>query len=232
MKKKRGKLKRRILWSIAILLAGAIFLIILADDRVSSRSSKTYTSIQEIPHRKVGLLLGTAKYAIGGRENLYYRYRLEATRDLFFGGKIDYILVSGDNGTVQYNEPSTFRKDLIKMGIPSDRIVLDYAGFRTLDSVERCKRVFGEDSITVISQGFHNQRAIYIADNRGIHAIGFNAKDVGTSYGFKTRLREKLARVKTLLDLHILNTEPKFLGEEIQIGGQDSTSNEKKDAKE
>jgi SanA protein len=135
---------------------------------------------------------------------------------LFKEGKVDFILVSGDNSTKDYDEPSTIKVDLIKKGIPSNKIYLDYAGFRTLDSVVRCKKIFGQSSITIISQQFHNERAIYIAKLKDIEAVGFNAKDVSVQYGFKTRLRERLARVKMVLDL-IFDKKPKFLGEKIEI---------------
>ncbi len=127
------------------------------------------------------------------------------------------MLVSGDNSTIHYDEPNMFKEDLIKMGIPSEKIFLDYAGFRTLDSVVRAKEVFQEDDFIIISQPFHNERALFIADQKDIKAIAFNAKSVGKSYGFKTQVREKLARVKTVLDLYILRTKPKFLGKKIFI---------------
>ncbi len=177
-------------------------------------SNKQYNYTNSIPYNKVGLLLGTAKYLQGGWINLYYKYRIEATVELFNSNKIDYILVSGDNSRKDYDEPSTMKNDLIKKGIPSDKIFLDYAGFRTLDSVIRSKEIFGQNSITVISQQFHNERAIFIAKNKNIEAIGFNAKDVHINYGFKVQLREKLARIKMMLDL-IFDKKPKFLGEEI-----------------
>ena len=176
-----------------------------------------YSKVTEIPKNKVGLLLGTSKYMPKGGINLYYAYRIDAAIALFNAGKIDYILISGDNSHMSYNEPDTFKKDLIKRGIPEDKIVLDYAGFRTLDSVIRAKEIFGQDTIIIISQAFHNERAIYIAKNYDINAIAFNAKDVNNSYGFKTRLREYFARAKASIDL-IFNVKPKFLGEAIPIG--------------
>ncbi|KAK6023641.1 hypothetical protein OSTOST_10563 [Ostertagia ostertagi] len=132
-------------------------------------------------------------------------------------GKIDYILVSGDNGDEAYNEPETMQADLLAGGIPPDRIILDYAGFRTLDSIVRCKEVFGEDNIIVISQQFHNERALFIARYKDIDAIGFNATDISMKRGFMVQAREKLARVKMALDL-LVNKEPKFYGPKIRIG--------------
>ncbi len=177
---------------------------------------KLYNSVEEIPYNKVGLLLGTAKVLPNGLFNLYYRYRINAAIELYNAKKIEFVLVSGDNATKYYNEPATIKRDLIERGIPAEKIFLDYAGFRTFDSIIRSKEVFGQTSITVISQKFHNERAIYIAKNKGINAIGFNARDVYIKYGLKTQIREKFARVKMLADL-IFGKQPKFLGEKIPI---------------
>ncbi|WP_431109649.1 SanA/YdcF family protein [Winogradskyella poriferorum] len=172
---------------------------------------QVYDSVNAIPKNKVGLLLGTGKYAASGNINLFYKYRIDAVVKLYKAGKIEYILVSGDNSRKDYDEPTDFKKDLIAKGIPEDRIFLDYAGFRTLDSVVRAKEIFGQTSITIISQKFHNQRAIYIAKQYSINAVGFNAKDV-----YNSHFREYLARSKASLDL-VFNVQPKFLGEKIVI---------------
>lgn len=201
-------------WLVAFLP----FLILLVDWRVSqSTADDIFKTVQQVPSNKVGMILGTAKYNRSGRVNAFYQFRIDATVQLFKAGKIQYVLVSGDNGTKQYNEPETIKKDLVKRGIPANRIVLDYAGFSTLDSVVRAKAVFGQESITIISQGFHVERAIYLAKRKGVKATGFAAKDVRASRGFKVLIREKFARVKMLLDL-FFNSQPKFLGEPIQIG--------------
>lgn len=170
-----------------------------------------YDNVDAIPKNKVGLLLGTGKYAASGNINLFYKYRIDATVKLYKAGKIEYILVSGDNSRKDYDEPSDFKNDLIARGIPANRIFLDYAGFRTLDSVVRAKEIFGQTSITFISQKFHNQRAIYIANHFGIKAVGFNARDV-----YKSHFREYMERSKASLDL-VFNVQPKFLGEKIKI---------------
>ena len=131
--------------------------------------------------------------------------------------KIDYILISGDNGTNTYDEPTTMKNDLITKGIPASRIYLDYAGFRTLDSIIRAKEIFTLQKFTIISQKFHNERAIFIAENKGINAIGFNARDVNIHYGLKTQIRERFARVKMIIDL-LIGKQPKYLGKKIPIG--------------
>ncbi len=201
-------------FKIALFLLVVIF---ISDVYVERQASgKTYDSVTEIPYNKVGLVLGTSKYYKKGYLNLYYKYRIEATIELYMAKKIKYIIVSGDNSTANYDEPTTFKEDLIKGGIPAENIFLDYAGFRTLDSVIRCKEIFGQESITIISQQFHNKRAIAIANNKHIKAIGFNAKKVGGKSGLRVNIREYFARVKLSLDL-LFNKQPKFLGDKIVI---------------
>lgn len=176
--------------------------------------SKVYDHIDLIPNNKVGLLLGVNKFTYHGKINLFYKYRLDAAVALYKAGKIEYILVSGDNSRKGYDEPTNFKNDLISLGIPEEKIILDYAGFRTLDSVVRAKKVFGQDSLTIISQKFHNERAIYISNHYDIEAVAFNAEAV------KSRsvvvFREYLARSKASIDL-LFNVKPKFLGEKIII---------------
>lgn len=183
---------------------------------VSTAKDFIYNDLEEVPYNRVGLLLGTSKYTSGNYQNLYYKYRIQAAFALFNAGKIDYILISGDNRYEYYNEPQMMLEDLVELGVPKEKIFLDYAGFRTLDSVIRASKVFGLKQFTVISQEFHNERAIYIARKNGLEAIGYNAKDVSKNYGFKTNVREKFARVKVVLDM-ITGKEPKFLGEMIEI---------------
>lgn len=178
--------------------------------------NKTFSNVSEISKNKVGLVLGTSKYLKNGYINLYFKYRIDATVELYKKGKIDFVLVSGDNGNKNYDEPTEFKKELIKNGIPAGKIFLDYAGFRTLDSMVRAKEIFGQDSITVISQKSHTERAIYLAEKHGMVAIGFNAKDVRGKYGLKTKIREYFARTKAFLDI-LLGVKPKFLGKKIEI---------------
>lgn len=201
-------------------LAASCFLLLLTCNAWINKSTRAqlYTESSAIPARKVGLVLGASKNTVRGTDNMYFTYRMQAAYELYKTGKVQYLLLSGDNHTEGYDEPTDMCDALLKLGVPDSCIVLDYAGFRTLDSVVRCKEVFGEDSITVISQEFHNQRALFIANKSGMHAIGFNAREVNKNYSFKTRFREYFARVKCVLDIYILHTDPKFLGENIKIG--------------
>jgi SanA protein len=197
-----------------LLILGFIF---MANNAIEKNANnKTYSDLNKIEKNKVGMVLGTSKTLRNGTINLYFKYRIDAVVDLYENGKIDFILVSGDNGNKNYDEPTDFKDELIKQGIPENRIFLDYAGFRTLDSVVRAKEIFGQNEITIISQQFHNERAIYLAEKNGLKAIGFNAKDVSGRYGLRVQLREYLARTKVFLDI-ILRIKPKFLGDKITI---------------
>ena len=115
-----------------------------------------------------------------------------------------------------YNEPEDMKNDLVRLGMPDSVIYLDYAGFRTYDSVIRMNKIFGQDSFTIISQQFHNKRAIYSSNRLGLSAVGYNSKDVNKYFGFKTKVREQFARVKVFLDLAV-SKQPKFLGEKVVI---------------
>ena len=180
-------------------------------------AARLYDSIEEIPARKVGLVLGTSKKNYAGRINLYFKYRMEAAADLYKAGRIQRVLVSGDNHIESYDEATDMLEYLVALGVPEKHITLDYAGFRTLDSVVRAKEVFGQNEVTIISQKFHNERALFIADFRGVDAIGFNAKSVPAKYSGLTHKREYLARVKAVLDVIVLQKGPKFLGEPVEI---------------
>lgn len=181
-----------------------------------STDAQLYADIAKIPKNKVGLLLGTAKYNDRGRNivNLYYQHRIEAAVALYMAGKIDYIIVSGDNGTMYYNEPLLMKNDLMARGVPEGRIVMDNAGFRTLDSILRCKLIFGQQTFTIISQKFHNERAVYIANSKQLDVVAFNAED-GDMF-WAAAVRERLARVKMLLDL-LVNKQAKYYGAQIEI---------------
>lgn len=209
---------KKLLRISAIIAAIIIVMVVFADFRIRKSSREfIFDNWKEIPHQKVGLLLGTGKYLNSGQLNRYFIYRIEATVALYRAHKIDYIVISGDNSQKDYNEPEDMKNELVKLGVPAEKIYLDYAGFRTFDSVVRINKIFGQKSFTVISQEFHNQRAVYIANRLGLHAVAYNAKDVDVYNGFKTKVREKLARVKVFIDF-ITGTDPKFLGEPVIIG--------------
>jgi len=178
--------------------------------------NNTFDDTSSIPYNKVGLLLGTSPYLSNGRSNIYFNNRISACLALYKSGKISHVLISGDNGQKEYNEPKAMMDELIKGGIPKHKITLDYAGFRTLDSVIRAKEIFGLQSITIISQKFHTQRAVFLAKAKRINAVGYNTKGVQLKYGYKTLIREFFARTKAVLDI-IIFKKPKFLGTQEPI---------------
>ena len=204
-------------WLIGIGLILSVVLMFYANVKVEKKTDKyVFSNLSDIPSNNVGLLLGTSKSLRSGKPNQYFENRIIATVQLFRARKIKNVVISGDNGKENYNEPQDMKDELIKHGIPQKNIYLDYAGFRTYDSVYRIKKIFGQSSFTIISQEFHNRRAVYIAESLNLHASGFNAKDVDSYNGFKTKVREKFARVKMFIDLSI-SKKPKYLGEKIVI---------------
>lgn len=219
---KKGQLLRFFLKAFFLLLLEFfefILLIILISNLLVEfkTNSQVFSDVRLIPPNETGLLLGTSKYRYPGGANLFYQRRINAAMLLFNHGKIGKLIISGDNSHISYNEPRDMRLDLIRQGFPAEKIYLDFAGFRTLDSVVRCKKIFQQDKITIISQSFHNKRAIYIALAKNIDAIGFCAGDVRGIDAVKVSIREMFARVKLIMDIHFFNTQPRFLGDKINI---------------
>lgn len=176
-----------------------------------------YTDAQKIPYRHVGLVLGCSEKIGGGQINPFFENRIRAAASLYQAHKVDYFLVSGDNHTANYDEPTAMKNHLIAAGVPAGHIVCDYAGFHTLDSIIRAKKVFGLSKITIVSQHFHNERAVFLARHQGIDAIAFDAQDVGGYHSFLTRCRDQGSRMFTLLDVYVLGSRPKFLGPRVAI---------------
>lgn len=190
-------------WRVRILFALLLLVAVVAAvnfEVARATQHQVFSDTKLIPWNRVGLLLGTAKYEDRARNvvNRYYQYRIDAAVQLYMAGKIDYIIVSGD-ASPYYNEPELMKRDLVARGVPANRIVLDNAGYRTLDSILRCRDVFGQKSFTIISQKFHNERAVYIANHKGVQTVGYNALN-GDSF-FDVGVREKLARIKMMADL-------------------------------
>lgn len=199
-----------------IAIAGGT-LLFAANRRIEKVAGKrVFDQVDLIPFRPTGLVLGTLPRLGNGRPNLYFEHRMDAAAALYRAGKVRYLLLSGDNRRHNYNEPEEMKKALLARGVPDSVLYLDYAGLRTLDSVVRAKEIFGQDSLTLISQRFHNERAIYLADAFGIPAVGYNAADVHDFSSLKVRIREWLARVKVFIDL-ATGKRPKHLGEKIEM---------------
>jgi len=173
---------------------------------------RVYDRVDAIPFREVGLVLGTSEHRLDGGDNPYFRYRIAAAAKLYHMGKVRHLLVSGDNRTNNYNEPADMRRALIAQQVPAGVITMDYAGLRTLDSIDRAEKVFKLKQFTIISQRDHDERALLIAKHYGIDAIAYAADDVDFKYAVKSHIHEWLAEVKVVLDLYVLNTKAKYLG--------------------
>ena len=173
---------------------------------VSAASGKTYDTMESIPHNRYGLLLATSPITQNGTRNNMFHFRVDAAESLLKAGKIDYLIASGGNyADTERNgcdEPAAIRDSLISRGIDPQRIITDYDGTRTQNSIIKAKEGYGLDSVTIISQEYHNGRALYLADKYGLEAVAFNAKPTPRrSTRLKNNIREWFARVKLFIDL-------------------------------
>lgn len=211
------KVLKKIFFIGLIFFGISVLFIFWSNFKINAESEDYVTSeLSKLPNEKTGLLLGTSKTLSNGAPNAYFFNRIFAAANLYKSGKVQNIIVSGDNSKKDYNEPEEMKNELIKAGVPADKIFEDFAGFRTLDSVIRAKEVFGQNSYIIISQRFHNERAVYLARKHGIEAFGYNAEDVNKYAGLKTNAREKLARAKVFWDF-MFGVEPKFGGDKVLI---------------
>jgi SanA protein len=177
-----------------------------------------YDELGPVPPCKTAIVLGTSQYLKDGSKNPYFTYRMDAAEKLFRSGKVRFLILSGDNRVNDYNEPKSMQQALMRRGLPDSCLVLDYAGLRTFDSMVRCREIFGQDSVIVVSQQFHNSRAAFISKRIGLICFGYNAQRVTTQQQWKISVREFFSRIKCVLDLYVLNTKPRHLGEKIKIG--------------
>lgn len=203
---------------LVFFLLVALFAFIWNANYAAIRAGKgiLFDRVEDVPHQRVGLVFGCSE-RLGSRENLYFKYRIQAAAELWKAGKVDCLIVSGDNREMYYNEPVAMRKALVKAGVPFKKIACDYAGLRTLDSVVRAKKIFGLSELTLISQRFQNERAAYIAKANGMKVVGYNAQDVEGDSGRAIKDREVFARVKMWLDVNVTDEQPRHLGDPVAL---------------
>ena len=183
---------------------------------VNNAKGKVFSDIDSIKYNKVGLLLGTTPQArIGRITNYFFIYRIDAAEQLYKAGKIEKILISGDENSLDgVNEPECMRDSLVARGVPASAIILDGKGYRTICSVANANNVYGLKSFIVISQKFHNERAIYQAEHLGLdveNIQAYNAKNPKSRRAYLTTIREYFARVKMFMDL-ITYDDTKIMG--------------------
>lgn len=185
---------------------------------VRSTRQFVFTDKAALPQNDVALVLGTGKLLRGsGRINPHFRKRIEAAAELYHAGKVKHLLLSGDNHIAGYDEPTDMAEALLALDVPPSAMTLDYAGFRTLDSVVRAKKVFGQSQVTIVTDDFHAARSVFLARHEGLDAVAYCSAKVSTRFSARSRVREVGARVKAALDVYVLNTKPHFLGEPVQI---------------
>ena len=201
------KVAKKILWTTCVMSFVCIFLMIICNQIVVNNArGKAFSDIDSIKYNKVGLLLGTTPQArIGRIKNYFFIYRIDAAEELYKAGKIEKILISGDENSLDgINEPECMRDSLVARGVPASDIILDGKGYRTICSVVNANKVYGLKSFTIISQKFHNERALYQAEHLGLdveNLQAYNAKMPTSRLAYLTTIREYFARVKMFMDL-------------------------------
>ena len=212
---KRSRVRKLLLRAGCLAALGfllGVLALVAADRRVGNRAEgRVFDNVEDVPVREYGLLPGTSRLVHGKYLNAYFFNRIHAAVELYRAGKIRKIIVSGDNSRRDYNETGDMERELIAEGVAPEDVLSDFAGFRTLDSVVRARNLFGATELTVISQRFHCERAIYLASENGIDAVGFEADDITLrSVRFRIAVREAFARVLAVIDTEILKTKPHF----------------------
>jgi len=203
--------------SVALGVIALLFLLISNIWIVNSTKDRIYDSIENAPSTDIALVLGTSPKLMTGDPNPYFQERIRLAAELLKQGKVKHIIVSGDNRSKYYNEPIKMYNALLELGVDKKNIHLDYAGLRTLDSIIRCKEIFGQDNITIITQPFHSYRALFISNYHNIDAFSLSLTNIPDDFSYKVKAREYLARALAVLDLYVLHREPKYLGEKEVI---------------
>jgi SanA protein len=170
---------------------------------VLSTRDRVHDEVATVERREVALVLGTSKRSAPGTPSQHFENRLAAAAALFASGKVGRILVSGHRESDYYDETRDMVAGLKALGVPESALITDDRGDRTLDSVERARTAFGFDRLVIVSDDFHVNRALFIADRRGLDAIALRSKSVDYEDSRKVRLRECFARVKAVLDLYV-----------------------------
>jgi SanA protein len=215
-----GLMRRVKIIVVGFVVLIALFVVLCNVWVIITTQQLVFETIGSAPHRNVALVLGTSRRLSDGSANPFFTNRIETAYQLYKNGKVDHIIVSGDNRSKYYNEPAEMRKALIAKGVPSIDITLDFAGLRTLDSIVRCYEIFDQDSITIITQPFHSYRALFISQYYRLDAIVVVAEEPEALQSVKVIAREVLARPLAVLDLYVFKTKPRHLGEKEELNGQ------------
>lgn len=202
--------KRTIKW-LAVL--GLLLLALGNKWVINNTDDYVFTNWALMPSNEVGLVLGTSPFTRDGQPNPHFTGRIQAAAELYQLGKVKHLIVSGANPDAHYNEPRRMLKALVAAGVPASAITMDFAGFRTFDSVARAKRVFGLTQVTIITQQYLAYRAVFIGKKMKMQPIAYAPAGEQSGPAFLPYARETLARLMAIFDLFVLNTAPKFTGD-------------------
>ncbi len=224
---KSSRKRRVVFWSLLTL--GAFVLLVgiltLTANLVITRTTRdsVLASPEDAPHAQCAIVLGARVFSDG---TLYAMMadRLEVAIALYELGKVDKLLISGDHGTTTYDEVNAMLKYAVERGVPDSDVFTDHAGFDTYDTMYRARDVFMVRSALVVTQGYHLSRAVYTARELGLDAVGVSADLRPYLHPLRNQAREILARVNAVIQLHITNPDPKFLGPQIPITGDGSAT--------
>lgn len=209
---------RKLLKVILVLaVMGLVFVIFSNVWIYASTKQLIYDSIESAPAKDIALVLGTSPKLMTGEPNPYFNERINMAALLLNKGKVKHIIVSGDNRTIYYNEPIKMYNALLEKGVPKDKIEIDYAGLRTLDSIVRCKEIFGQNNVIIITQPFHSYRALFISNYYNMDAVSISLTNIPSDFSYQVKFREYIARALAVLDLYVFHRGPKFLGEKEPI---------------
>lgn len=206
-------------WLLRLLLAGAVTLLLVVGCNcwlLATNRARIFKSPADATPHAVALVLGTAP-RVGKWKNPFFEGRMDAAAELWRTGKVRHLLVSGDNSRTEYDEPTAMLEALIARGVPARAITLDYAGFRTLDSLVRARKVFGLREVAVVTDDWHQPRTLFLAKSAGLDAVGVCTAELPWRLSAKTRIREWLSRAKAVADVCLLGTKPKFLGDPVVL---------------
>jgi SanA protein len=210
---------RRVVRRWLALAVFAVGMVVLLTNRwvLNSTDSYIYHDWALLPDNDTGVVLGTSPYSRSGETNSEFNGRIQAAAELYKFGKVKHLIVSGANPDSTYNEPRAMLRELIKAGVPESAVTMDFAGFRTYDSVVRAHAIFGLRRFTIVTQRYHAYRAVFIGKKRGLSVVAYVARARSDgAYGLRNPPREIFARVKAVYDV-FFDTQPRFLGEPEQI---------------
>ena len=176
-----------------------------------------YSDVASVPRNDIALVLGTGPFTAKGNTNLHFVVRVNAAAALLKCGKAKHLLLSGDNHIRGYDEPTEMKNALMKLGVPDSAMTLDYAGLRTLDSMERARKIFGQTNLTIVTEDFHAARSVFLARHFGIEPVLLCAEKLPLMWTRNMQLREVAARVWALFDICVWHRGARHLGEPIQI---------------